>query len=241
MKYTRLRNESAEYLSRREELRQAEIDLMKQGERVAELRRALPQGAPVKDYVFHEGPADLDAGDQPVREVRLSELFSAPERPLVVYQFMYGKKQTAACPMCTLWIDGWDGVAHHISQNVDFAIVAAADPATLRAHARQRGWQNLRLLSAGDSTFKYDFGSEDAEGNQDSTISVFTRDPDGQVRHFYTAQPRMADDIDQRGLDLLCPVWNILDLTPQGRGDWYAELVYPDGAQRWSAARVQRV
>jgi predicted dithiol-disulfide oxidoreductase (DUF899 family) len=228
MKYTRLTDETADYLARREELRLAEIDLMKQQERVAELRRALPEGAPVKDYVFREGPADLGAGDAPVREVKLSELFSAPDRPLVVYQFMYGKLQTTACPMCTLWIDGWNGVARHISQNADFVILAAADPATLRAHARQRGWENLRLLSAGDSTFKYDFGSEDAEGNQDSTISVFTRDADGRVRHFYTATPRMAEDIGERGLDLLCPVWNILDLTPQGRGDWYAELSYPD-------------
>jgi predicted dithiol-disulfide oxidoreductase (DUF899 family) len=241
MRYTRLTNESAEYLAKREELRKAEIDLMKQGERVAALRRALPEGAPVKDYVFREGPADLDAGDEPVRDVRLSELFTAPDRPLVVYQFMYGKQQTTACPMCTLWIDGWDGVAHHISQNVDFVIVAAADPATLRAYARERGWYNLRLLSAGDSTFKYDFGSEDAEGNQDSTISVFTRDPDGRVRHFYTAQPRMAEDIHERGLDLLSPVWNILDLTPQGRGDWYAELTYPNGARRSTAAVGQRV
>jgi predicted dithiol-disulfide oxidoreductase (DUF899 family) len=36
----------------------------------------------------------------------------------------------------------------------------------------------------------------------------------------------MADDIKERGLDLLCSVYNILDLTPQGRGDWYAELGY---------------
>jgi predicted dithiol-disulfide oxidoreductase (DUF899 family) len=228
MKYTRLPNESAEYLARREELRQAEVDLMRQQEQVAELRRALPQGAPVKDYVFREGPADLDAGDKPVGEVRLSELFSAPDRPLVVYQFMYGKLQTTPCPMCTLWIDGYDALAHHISQNVDLVIVAAADPATLRAHARHRGWRHLRLLSAGDNTFKYDFGSEDEEGNQDSTISVFTRDPNGQVHHFYSATPRMAPNISQRGLDLLCPVWSILDLTPQGRGDWYPELAYPD-------------
>jgi predicted dithiol-disulfide oxidoreductase (DUF899 family) len=228
VKYTRLANESADYLERREQLRQAEVDLMKQQERVAELRRALPDGAPIKDYVFMEGPVDLDAGDAPGREVKLSELFTAPNRPLVVYQFMYGKKQTTACPMCTLWIDGWNGVARHVAQNVDFVIAAAADPATLRAHARQRGWRNLRLLSAGDNTFKYDFGSEDAEGNQDSTISVFSRDPDGRVRHFYTATPRMAEDIAQRGLDLLCPVWGILDLTPQGRDDWYPELTYPD-------------
>ena len=140
---------------------------------------------------------------------------------------MYGKRQTSACPMCTLWIDGYNGVAHHIAQNVDFAIVAAAEPPVLRAHARRRSWHNLRLLSTGEgSTFKYDLGSEDREGHQDSTISVFTRDADGAVRHFYSAHPRMASDIKERGIDLLTPVYNILDLTPQGRCNWYAELDY---------------
>jgi predicted dithiol-disulfide oxidoreductase (DUF899 family) len=125
-----------------------------------------------------------------------------------------------------MWIDGWNGITRHLAQNVDFAIVAAADLPTLRAHARSRGWLHHRLLSAGDSTFKYDLNSEDREGNQESTISVFTKDEQGVVRHFYTAHPQMADDIHQRALDLLSPVWNILDLTPQGRGDWYAELAY---------------
>ncbi len=232
MRYTRLGNESAAYLTRREELRQAEIDLMRQREHVAQLRRNLPPGPAVKDYVFKEGPANLDGGDAPAREVRLSELFTGNDRPVVIYHFMFGKKETTPCPMCTLWIDGYDGVAHHLKQNVDFAIVAAADLPSLRAYARDRGWRNLRLLSAGDSTFKYDLTSEDAEGNQDSTISVFTRDPEGNVRHFYTAHPRMAEDIPERGLDLLCPVWNVLDLTPKGRGDWYSAVTYADGARR---------
>src|ERR1044072_7889420 len=64
---TNLPNESAEYLAKREELRQAEIELMRQRERVAELRRALPPGATVQDYEFLEGPASLDDGDEPVR------------------------------------------------------------------------------------------------------------------------------------------------------------------------------
>ena len=133
---TNLPNESDEYLSKREELRLAEIELMRQRKRVAELRRGLPQGTAVQDYKFEEGPAKLDAGDTPLRSVRLSELFSAPNRTLVVYHFMFGKKKTTPCPMCTLWIDGWNGVAHHPAQNVDVAIVAAADPIALRAHAR---------------------------------------------------------------------------------------------------------
>ena len=223
---TNLTNESSEYLAKREELRLAEIELMRQRERVAELRRHLPEGAPVQDYQFEEGPLDLNAGDGPVRRVRLSQLFTKPERSLVIYHFMFGKKQIKACPMCTAWLDGANGVAHHLAQNLDFAVVAAADLPTLRTHARERGWDKLRLLSAGNNTFKYDFGSEDREGRQDSTISVFTRDVNGTLRHFYTAHPWMAPDIKERGIDLLTPIWHFMDLTPQGRGSWYASLTY---------------
>ena len=56
---TNLTNESPEYLAKREQLRLAEIELMRQRERVAELRRRLPQGAPVQDYQFEEGPRNL--------------------------------------------------------------------------------------------------------------------------------------------------------------------------------------
>ena len=226
LRQTNLTHEPADYVARRDALRLAEIELMRQGERVAELRRRLPKDAIVQDYVFEEGPSTLDGGDSPIRSVRLSELFTGPNRSLVIYHFMYGKKRTKPCPMCTLVIDGWNGVAHHLAQSVDVAIVAAADPPALRAHARSRGWDRLRLLSCGGNTFKYDLRSEDREGNQDSTVSVFTRDSDGSLRHFYTAHPSMADDIRERGLDLLCPVYNVLDLTPQGRGDWYADLGY---------------
>jgi predicted dithiol-disulfide oxidoreductase (DUF899 family) len=224
---TRLQNESQDYLSKREELRAAEVESMKLRERVAELRRQLPQGAIIEDYTFVEGPADLNAGDTPTKTVRLSELFTGPNRSVVIYHFMFGKKQTNPCPMCTLVIDSLNGVAHHVAQNVDLAIVAAADPPALREHGRRQAWNNLRLLSSSASTFKYDLGSEDREGNQDSTISVFTRESDGTLRHFYTAHPSMGDNIHERGLDLLSPVYNVLDLTPQGRGDWYASLDYP--------------
>jgi predicted dithiol-disulfide oxidoreductase (DUF899 family) len=228
---TNLPNESAEYLVSREELREAEIELMRQRERVAELRRRLPKGATIQDYEFLEGPTSLDDGDEPVSRVRMGELFTAPDRSLVIYHFMFGKKQSKACPMCTAWIDAFNGVAHHLAQNVDLAIVAAADPSTLRAFARDCGWDKLRLLSAGESTFKYDLGSEDSEGGQDSTISVFTRESDGTLRHFYSGHPWLADDIKERGIDELNPVWNVLDLTPQGRGTFYASLDYGTKAQ----------
>jgi predicted dithiol-disulfide oxidoreductase (DUF899 family) len=222
---TRLK-ESPEYAAHRQELQRAEIELMRHREQVASLRRLLPPGSTVDDYVFQEGPRELHDGDAPVTTVRLSQLFSSPERPLVIYHLMYGKAQTSPCPMCTMWIDGFNGVAHHLAQNVDLAVLAAADLGALRTHARARGWDRLRLLSCDDNTFKYDLGSEDAAGEQQSTVSVFTLDPDGSPRHFYTGHPPLDDDIDQRGIDLLSPVWHILDLIPQGRDQWYAQLDY---------------
>lgn len=228
---TRLEH-SQEYAARREELRLAEIELMRQRETVAALRRGLPQGTAVKDYMFTEGPADLAAGDEPVREVRLSELFSHPGRSLIVYHLMFGRAQTSPCPMCTMWLDGCNGVAHHVAQNADLAVVAAAALPALRDHARARGWDRLRLLSAADNSFQYDLLAEDEEQAQDSTVSVFTLDPDGSPRHFYTAHPWMEDDVRERGIDLLSPVWHLLDLTPQGRGEWYASLDYGVEVQR---------
>ena len=96
----------------------------------------------------------------------------------------------------------------------------------------------MRLLSAGEGTFKSDLGSEDEEGNQDSQISVFTKESDGTLRHFYSGHPWLDPEIKERGIDELTPIWNILDLTPQGRGKFYASLDYGTKVQvtRKSAA-----
>src|SRR6516164_2439630 len=134
LRQTNLPNESEEYLSRREELRLAEIELRNQRERVAELRRRLPKGPAMQDYIFEEVAASLDSGDSPVRTVRLSQLVTGSNQSVILYQFMYGKKQAKPFPMCTAWIDGFNGIAHHLAQNVHFAIVAAADLPALRSH-----------------------------------------------------------------------------------------------------------
>ena len=215
MDFTRLK-ESGQYQRQREELRLAELDLIDHVERVAALRRRLPMDTVVDDYEL----IDVASGDR----IRLSELFTAPDRALIVYHFMYGKAQTEPCPLCTMWIDGYNAAAPHLTKNADFAVVAAAEPAALSAHAAVRGWSNQRLLSAGESTFKHDLGSEDASGAQTEWISVFTRAGDGTVRHVYSRGAQLADDRRERGIDLLSPVWHLLDLTPHGRGDWYPAL-----------------
>jgi predicted dithiol-disulfide oxidoreductase (DUF899 family) len=217
MQFTRLK-ESDEYRRRRDELRVAELELMDHVERVAELRRRLPADTVVDDYEF------IDAGTN--NRVRLSQLFTAPDRALIIYHFMYGKAETQPCRLCTMWIDGYNAVAPHLTQNADFIVVAAAEPAAIKAHAISRGWDNLRLLSAGESTFKYDLGSEEPDGAQTEWISVFTHGLDGTLRHVYSKGAQMADDRRERGIDLLSPVWHLLDLTPNGRDAWYPSLKY---------------
>jgi predicted dithiol-disulfide oxidoreductase (DUF899 family) len=205
------------YAAKRKELREAELELMRHRERVAALRRDLPPGDAVDDYVF------VDAEDG--REVRLSELVT-PGRSLILYHYMYGKAQNEPCPMCSMWIDGYNAIAHHVQQRSDFVVLAAADVDQLRDVAKKRAWTNIRLLSAGTSSFKKDFGSEDDDGGQIESVSVFTRDGNGAVRHFYTGSAELAPDVRERGIDLLSPVWNLFDLTPEGRGDWYPSLSY---------------
>ena len=132
-----------------------------------------------------------------------------------MYHFMFGKAQTDPCPLCTMWIDGYNAAAPHLAPNIDFAVVAAAEPAAIKAHATSHAWNNLRLLSAGNTTFKYDLGSEEPDGSTDRVdLGVHTRHADGTVRHLFSKGAQMADDRRERGIDLLSPVWHLLDLTP---------------------------
>jgi predicted dithiol-disulfide oxidoreductase (DUF899 family) len=225
MRFGPLANESENYRKIREELFEAEVALRDQRERVAALRRKLPLDTNVKDYVFQEGPADLDQ-DGPITEVRLSELFAKPDEALVVYQYMFGGAQTKPCPMCTLWVDGFNGIGDHLQQRLNFAIVAQAGIGELRKWARSRGWSKLRLISSAGTDFKTDFHFSDAAGAQWPGVSAFSRSLDGSVKHFYSNSALMEDAKRTRGIDLLTPFWSILDLTPEGRKEWMPKLEY---------------
>ena len=219
-----LAKESEAYREARAELLEAEIALRDRCEQVAALRRKLPAGPEVEDYVFEEGPVELEK-DGPFTKVRLSGLFADPKKPLMVYQYMYGGAQKKPCPMCTLWVDGFNGVVHHLRQRVNLAVIAQVGIGDLREWGRQRGWHGLRLVSSAGSNFKTDLHFQDADGKQDAGISVFVRSPDGSVKHFYSGAATVKEKVN-RGIDLLSPVWNIFDLTPEGRGDWNAKLNY---------------
>lgn len=212
-------NESPAHARLRDELFEAEVALRDQRERVAELRRSLPRDTVVPDETFEE----LREGQRV--PVKLSELFVDPAKPLILMQFMFGKSQAKPCPMCTLWADGYDGVVPHLQQRVNFAVLVAGDVEEFACHARERGWQNLRLVSAAGSTLKAELGFESAEGGQLPGVSVYTRGGDGVLRHFYS-QCAFLGEAGFRGMDLLSPAWHFFDLLPEGRGDFMPRNAY---------------
>lgn len=223
---------SAEYRQAREELLAAEIALRGQIERVAAMRRALPMGMPVPDYVFREGPMDLSRNDPAdLTDVWLADLFTDGHDTLIVDHLMFHPADDAPCVMCSMWADGYNAVAPHVMQRASFVLVAKAEISKLRAWARQRGWDRIRLLSCHDSTFNRDFSMESADGGQQPGVSVLTRAADGTVRHWYSVGAELGANedpgTDGRGIDLYTPLWHLFDLLPQGRGaDWYPDHSY---------------
>ena len=195
------------YRRSRDRLRAAEIDLRDRIEAVAAMRRELPPGPVVSDYTFIENGS----------RVQLSELFAADKPHLIVYHLMYWAKDDSFCPSCSMWIDGFHAIAPHVTQQTNFVIASRAPMDKLQEWAAHREWHRLRLLSDDGPAFARDIGAEDAEGNPDSTIVVFAKEGD-RIRHVYTAHPVLEDR--GRGIDLLTPAYALLDLTPDGRGDW---------------------
>ena len=218
----RFPGETSEYRAARDRLLEAEIELRRQTEAVAALRRALPAGgAAPQDYRFDE-----DGG-----EVRLSELF-ADKDTLVLYSFMFPRALDAdePCPSCTSILDSLDGAAGHLTQRIALAVVAKAPLPRIRAWAQERGWRNLRLLSSAGNDYNGDYLGEAEDGSQMPVLNVFTR-RDGEIRHFWCSElvdaPREAGQ-DPRHVDFIWPVWSVLDTTPEGRGtDWSPRLEYP--------------
>jgi predicted dithiol-disulfide oxidoreductase (DUF899 family) len=220
--------ESAGYRKARNILLRSEIELRRQVERVASARRKLPLGGTMReDYAFEEGTADI-ADTTTVRRVRLSELFGDKDT-LVAYSFMYGPAMAKACPMCTSMLDGLSGQARHVAQRASLVVIAKSPIERIRAYARQRGWSGLRLLSSANNTYNRDYYGEGADGSQWPSLNVFVR-RNGQIYHFYHTEllfPPAEPGQNHRHVDMIWPLWNLLDYTPEGRGkDWYPKLAY---------------
>jgi predicted dithiol-disulfide oxidoreductase (DUF899 family) len=235
--------ESADYRAARDRLLDQEIELRRAMEAVAAARRRLPPGGIVpQDYVFQAQEPGGDPG-----EVRLSELFAQGRDSLVIYSMMFPRAprddrpgppggQTALlplpegpCPSCTAFLDQLDGAAEHASQHVNLAVAGKAPIGRIVTFAAERGWRRLRLLSSAGTTYNRDYLAETPDGEQQPMLNVFHRDGD-TIRHFWGSELFYAPEDpgqDPRHIGTIEPVWNLFDLTPEGRGtDWDEQLSY---------------
>ena len=228
--------ESAEYRAARNALLVEEMELRRQIERVAVQRRALPVGGMIaQDYQF-EGSGG---------PVKLSELFAPDKDTLAIYSFMYGPERKRPCPGCTHFLDSLDGAIRHISQRVNLVVVAKSPLPRILAFADERGWRRLRLLSTAGNAYDRDYFGDssalplavrrqqefkDGEEWDMPMLNVFRRDGDA-IRHFWSSEllyvpPEPGQQY--RHNDSIDPVWNLLDVTPEGRGDFEPKLEYKD-------------
>jgi predicted dithiol-disulfide oxidoreductase (DUF899 family) len=235
--------ESAQYRAARDRLLEQEIELRRAMEAVSAARRELPPGGAVpQNYVFQGAGADGHPTD-----VSLLELFGPGKDSLVIYSFMFPRDpgderpgpragQTALlklnegpCPSCVALLDQLDGAAEHVSQHINFAVVAKSPLPRILTFAEERGWRHLRLLSSAANTYNRDYLGETPEGSQRPMLNVFRRDGEA-IRHFWGSELFYAPTEpgqDPRHVGTLEPVWNMFDLTPEGRPtDWDEQLDY---------------
>lgn len=237
--HLRFPNETPHYREARNKLLDEEMDLRRRLERVAARRRLLPPGGVLpEDYVFQSASGKLR---------RFSELFENGKDTLAIYSFMYGPERKRPCPGCTHFLDGLDGSVPHIVQRINFFVVAKSPIERLQAFATERCWRHLRLLSTAGNSYDRDyFGDstglspemraqqefEDGEEWDMPILNVFRREggPRGDlIRHFWGSEllyvPPEAGQ-QYRHNDLLDPLWNMLDLAPEGRGGFEPKLEY---------------
>jgi predicted dithiol-disulfide oxidoreductase (DUF899 family) len=177
----------------------------------------------------------------------MSELFARGKNSLVIYSFMFPRDPSddrpgpasgqsallelseGPCPSCVGLLDQLDGAAEHAAQHLNLVIVAKAPLPQVLVYARERGWRRLRLLSSSGNTYNRDYFGETADGAQRPMLNVFHREGD-LIRHFWGSElfyepPDPGQD--PRHLGTLEPLWNLLDLTPEGRpGNWDEQLSY---------------
>jgi len=144
-----------EWLAPRLQLLEAEKELTRRSDEVAQRRQELPWVRVDKEYRFEteEGSASL------------ADLFRGRSQ-LLVYHFMFGPDYTAGCPACSAIADGFNGfVVHLANHDVTLSAISRAPLAKLQAYKRRMGW-TFPWASSFGSDFNADFNVSFTEEQQ---------------------------------------------------------------------------
>jgi predicted dithiol-disulfide oxidoreductase (DUF899 family) len=181
-------------------------------------RRQLPWVRVDKEYVF-EGANG---------EHTLGELFAGRQQ-LIVYHFMFHPSWEEGCKSCSFWVDNFNGIVVHLNhRDIGLVAISRAPYAKLAAFQKRMGW-SFNWVSSSRSDFNYNYyisfsREELAQGEAiynyalvktsmsgHPRISVFYKEPSGEIFHTYSCYAR--------GLDMLNVAYHYIDLTPKGRGE----------------------
>jgi predicted dithiol-disulfide oxidoreductase (DUF899 family) len=237
---THLTGTREQWLKARLDLLDAEKELTRRGDEIAQRRQELPWVRVDKAYQF-----DTDKGS-----AALADLFQGRSQ-LLVYHFMFGPDYKAGCPSCSAIADGFNGVAVHLANHdVMLWAVSRAPLEKLNAFKQRMGW-TFPWASSHGGDFNFDFNvalTEEqqraggfeynyrpgeaamrsnlsrpvptgaaAAGTDAATfmrerpgLSAFVRE-DGVVYHTYSAYAR--------GLDGVWGMYQWLDRAPKGRNE----------------------
>jgi predicted dithiol-disulfide oxidoreductase (DUF899 family) len=172
-----------EWRGERLKLLEAEKELTRRSDELAQRRQELPWVRVDKEYRF-----DTDGGD-----ATLADLFRGRSQ-LLVYHFMFGPDYAAGCPSCSSIADGFNGIVVHLEHhNVAFASVSRAPLAKLQTYKRRMGWTFPWASSLG-SDFNLDFNISFSEQQQ----------REGGVEYNYRREPGwevagIGDSLTKRG------------------------------------------
>jgi len=213
----------AEWLAARKKLLAKEKEFTRLRDELSRERREMPWEKVEKNYGF-EGTKG---------EETLSDLFGTRSQ-LIIYHFMFGPGWKEGCPSCSFLADSFDPAALHLAQrDTSFAVISRATLPEIRAFQKRMGW-HFRWLSSYGTDFNHDFqpsaskqeiesgkteynyAPSDFPSEERPGLSVFCR-KNGEIFHTYSTYAR--------GLDILLPTYNFLDLTPKGRDE--AQLPFP--------------
>ncbi len=195
-----------------------EKEFTRRRDELSRSRRELPWLEITEDYRF-EGPDG---------EVGLADLFEGRSQ-LLVNHFMMGPGWEEGCPSCSFWADNYSGTEVHLAaRDTTLIAISRAPLADIEAYRARMGW-GFPWYSSENSSFNFDFavsftqeqidsgeplynyGTQQAFGEESPGMSIFAKSPDGRV--FLTYQTFA------RGLDNLNGAYHMLDLMPKGRDE----------------------
>ena len=184
-----------------DEIAEAQKAMREAHSRLTELKRKVTP-EPVEDYTLK------GSDGQPVT---LSALFGDKSELLLIHNMGKG------CVYCTLWADGFNGIAPHLMDRAAFVLVSPDAPDVQAAFAESRGWR-FPMASAEGSTFTKDMGFQQDDGAYWPGVSVFRKKGDGSLE-------RVNRDTFGPG-DLYCSMFHFMDLLPETDTRWGPKFTY---------------